>query len=68
MIVSSMISADTIPKPVNNPNVRIVAVRNVASEQNESAAIVPAASITGATRASESAIARSTSPERSYSS
>ena len=66
--MSSITSAEMIPKPVNSPKVRMVAVRKVASEQNDSAAIVPAASMTGPTRASEPAITPSSSPRRSYSS
>ncbi len=68
MIVSSMTSADAIPKPVNSPNVRMVAVWKLTSEQKESAAMVPAAIITGPTRPSEVTIASFTSPDRSNSS
>ena len=68
MMVSSITSAERMPKPVKSPKVRMVAVRKVTSEQNESAAIVPAAIMTGPTRASDSAIAASTSCVRSNSS
>src|SRR5207245_810725 len=68
MMVSSMTSAERMPKPVNSPKVRMVAVRKVTSEQNDSAAIEPAAIMTGPTRASDSMIAASTSFVRSNSS
>ena len=68
MIVSSMTSADAMPNPVNSPNVRMVAVWKLTREQNESAAIVPAAIMTGPTRPSEATIASPASPERSNSS
>ena len=68
MIVSSMTSAETMPKPVKRPKVRIVAVWNVASEQNESAATTPAAIITGPTCTSDATTASRTSGTRSYSS
>ena len=57
-----------MPSPVKRPKVRIVAIWKVASEQKESAAMVPAAIITGPTWASDSTTAVSTSWQRSYSS
>src|SRR5207249_5629895 len=68
MTLSSIASADRMPNPVKIPKVRMLAVRKVAREQKESAAIIPAASMTGPTRASDRVMAPSTSPMRSNSS
>ena len=67
-MVISITRAETMPKAVNTPKVRMVAVPNVTSEAKESAATEPAASITGPTRTMHSTIASSSFPRRWYSS
>ena len=68
MMVSSITSADAIPRPAKSPNVRMEAVWNVTSDQNDSVATSPAPTITGPTWLMQATIASSTSAVFSYSS
>ena len=57
MKVSSRTRALKIPSAVNTPKVRMVATSNTTSERKPRPATIPAASITGPTRVSDSTTA-----------
>ena len=57
MNVISRIRALTIPIPVNTPNVRMVVILNTVSEKKPSAATMPAVSIAGPIRVTDSTTA-----------